>query len=125
MDKKLLAGKNSIITGCARGIGRSMLKLFADNGSNVFACVRRQTEEFSSFCDELSVNNNVRIVPVYFDLSDRGAMKGAVKKITGEKTPVDVFVNNAGITYNALFQMSSTEKMHEIFDVNFFAQILL
>jgi 3-oxoacyl-[acyl-carrier protein] reductase len=36
---------------------------------------------------------------------------------------VDVLVNNAGITYNALFQMTSMEKMREVFEVNFFAQV--
>jgi 3-oxoacyl-[acyl-carrier protein] reductase len=124
MEDKLLAGKNSIITGCTRGIGRSILKSFVTNGSNVFACVRKQAEEFDSFCRELSASNNVRIVPICFDLSDKNTMKEAVKKITGEKLPIDILVNNAGITYNALFQMSSAEKMQEIFDVNFFAPIL-
>jgi 3-oxoacyl-[acyl-carrier protein] reductase len=124
MNEELLTGKTSIITGCARGIGRSILKLFAANGSNVFACVRKQTEEFDDFCRELSTSNNIRIVPVCFDLSDKNSMKEAVKKIAGEKLPVDILVNNAGITYNALFQMSSVEKMQEIFDVNFFAPIL-
>ena len=30
----------------------------------------------------------------------------------------DIIINNAGITYNALFQMSSFDKMKEVFDIN-------
>ena len=36
----LLSGKNAIITGCMRGIGRRMLIAFAENGANVWACCR-------------------------------------------------------------------------------------
>jgi 3-oxoacyl-[acyl-carrier protein] reductase len=121
MNDKQLAGKTSIITGCARGMGKSMLELFAANGSNVFACIRQQTNEFDDFCKELAIKNNVQIYPIYFDLADREAMKAAVKEILKQKIPIDILVNNAGITYNALFQMSTIEKAQEVFDINFFA----
>ena len=52
-------------------------------------------------------------------------MKEAVKTIQSAKISVDVLVNNAGITYNALFQMTSIEKMREVFEVNFFSQVAL
>ena len=121
MNNGLLTGKTSIITGCAKGMGKSMLELFTANGSNVFACVRQKTEEFDSFCKEISKSNNVQVYPIYFDLSDREAMKMIIKEIMGMKINIDVLVNNAGITYNALFQMSTVEKIHEVFDINFFA----
>jgi 3-oxoacyl-[acyl-carrier protein] reductase len=121
----LLAGKNAIITGCARGIGKKTLELFAQNGANVWACCRTKTPEFESFTAELAAANKVRVTPLYFDLGDIAAMKDALKTIMAEKTSVDVLINNAGITFNALFQMTSMEKMREVFDVNFFAQMAL
>jgi 3-oxoacyl-[acyl-carrier protein] reductase len=42
----LLKNKNAVITGCAKGIGKSILSVFAENGANLWACVRKPDEEF-------------------------------------------------------------------------------
>jgi 3-oxoacyl-[acyl-carrier protein] reductase len=121
----LLSGKNAIITGCMRGIGRRMLIAFAENGANVWACCRSKTTEFDQFCEELGKSNNVRITPLYFDITDTLKMKEAIMTILVAKVSVDALVNNAGVTYSALYQMTSLDKMREVFEVNFFAQIAL
>ena len=41
------------------------------------------------------------------------------------KQPVDVLVNNAGIIYTSLFQMTPVDKMKEVFEINFFSQMAL
>lgn len=120
----LVKARNTIITGCARGIGKSMLRAFAENGGNIWACCRSKTTEFEEFVGHLAETNGVRITPLYFDFTDGVRMKEAVKSIMADKVPVDVLVNNAGITYNALFQMTSLEKMREVFEVNFFSQMV-
>ena len=43
--------------------------------------------------------------------------------ILSEKVPIDIIINNAGIISTSLFQMTSIDKIKEIFSVNFFAQI--
>ena len=121
----LLQGKNAIVTGCARGIGRKILAAFAGNGANVWACCRLRTAEFDGMAEQLSQSYQVRVTPLCFDLTDGAATKEAMKTVMAEKVPVDILVNNAGITYNALYQMTSMEKMREVFEVNFFAQIAL
>jgi 3-oxoacyl-[acyl-carrier protein] reductase len=121
----LLKGKNAIITGCARGIGRQTLIAFAENGANVWACCRTITPEFVAFAAQLAATNGVSITPLAFDITDSARLKEAVKSIQASKVSVDVLVNNAGITYNALFQMTSMEKMREVFEINFFAQVAL
>jgi 3-oxoacyl-[acyl-carrier protein] reductase len=121
----LLEGKNVILTGCARGIGRRMLVVFAENGAHVWACARNPTAEFQQFTRELAELNGVMIRPLFFDLLDKAAMKDAVRAIVADKSPVDVLVNNAGITHNTLYQMTPVEKMREMFEVNFFSQVAL
>ena len=122
-ESMLLTGKNAIITGCARGIGRRMLIAFAEHSANVWACCRTITPEFAEFTTQLAATNGVTITPLAFDITDAAKIKEAVKTIQSAKVSVDVLVNNAGITYNALFQMTSLEKMREVFEVNFFAQV--
>lgn len=124
MEERLLEGKNAIVTGCARGIGNSIVEILAENGANIWACARKQTEEFEAKLLILSSKNHVEIKPVYFDLTDKDQMKIAIKSIKSEKKNVDILVNNAGITYNALFQMSTIDKINEVFDVNFISPFL-
>ncbi len=120
----ILDGKNAVITGCNRGIGKAILTTFAENGSNIWACVRQPSDEFESYIKELSTRCRIEIWPVFFDLKDIDQVKSAVKTIKSTKKPVDILVNNAGIIYNALFQMSTIEKMMEVFNINFFSQMI-
>jgi 3-oxoacyl-[acyl-carrier protein] reductase len=124
MEERLLIGKNAIITGCARGIGKSIVEIFAHNGANIWACARKKTEEFEQTLQLLSEKYNVEIKPVYFDLTYKDQMKIAVRTIMSDKKDIDILVNNAGITYNALFQMSTIDKINEVFDVNFISPFL-
>lgn len=120
----LLKDKNVIITGCAHGIGKVMIETFAENGANVWACARTKTDEFEANAKSLSEKYHVSVWPVYFDLRDHEQLKAAVKSITSSKLPVDALINNAGVTYNALFLMSTMDKLHEVFEVNFFSLFL-
>jgi len=121
----LLKGKNAIITGCNRGIGKSILEEFAKNGANIWACTREQNDEFDNFIQKLKVSYSVEITSVYFDLVDYDQVKTGFKLIMSEKKNIDILVNNAGITYNALFQMTSMGKLQEVFRINYFSQVLL
>jgi len=121
---KLLTGKTAVITGCNRGIGKEVLERFAAHGANAFACTRREVTEFSDFIHLLSEKYSVSIIPIYFDAANMNEIKSAVKQISASKKPVDVLVNNAGIGYNALFQMSTLNKLKEVFEVNFFGPFI-
>jgi 3-oxoacyl-[acyl-carrier protein] reductase len=119
MAKKLLEGKNAIVTGSARGIGHKTVEVFAAHGANVWACARTQTSEFDAYCTVLSSKYGVNVKPLYFELTDTDQVKAAVKVNMADKRPVDVLMNNAGITYNSLFQMTNREWIDKSFDVNF------
>jgi 3-oxoacyl-[acyl-carrier protein] reductase len=121
----LLNGKNAVITGCLKGIGRSTLDLFARNGANVWACCQYESPEFTEHIKELAAANNVWITPLYFDLLDPEQIKTANQTIRDSKLPVDILVNIAGMTCDALFHMTTMDQMKKVFEVNFFSQMLL
>jgi 3-oxoacyl-[acyl-carrier protein] reductase len=122
----LLKGKNAMITGCNRGIGKAIVEVFAENGANIWACARKPNNEFETFIGELAQKHDVFIKPVYFDLTDDKQIKDSVKEIMSEKKQVDILINNAGIVPESLlFAMTSMEQIKNTFEINFFSQILL
>lgn len=121
----LLKNKTAIITGCNKGIGLATLKIFAQNGANIFACARNYSESFEEECNLLSAQNNVSIMPIYFDLSSSEELKEGVKQIVSKKSPIDILINNAGVIHTALFQMTSMDKFEELMNINFFSHMRL
>ena len=122
--EKLLEGQNIIVTGTAKGMGKKMVEVFAANGANVFAHARTETEEHKTFCESISKENSVQIFPLYFDLRDTEALKEAIKTIRGTKLPIDGLVNNAGITYNSLFQMTDMGELRNQMEKEAFNNVL-
>ena len=122
MAEKLLEGKTIVVTGTARGVGHKMTESFAAQGANVFALARTETEEHSSFCNKLSLQYGVEVIPVYFDMTDYDAMKEAASEIRTSGYPINGLVNNAGISPNlALMQMTPIGTVRETMEVNFFS----
>ncbi len=121
----ILTGKNAIITGCNRGLGFEIMEKFASEGANIWAHAREYNLEFENETKKIGEMYNVKITPVYFDLLNSKDMKKAVTDIMNMKENIDILVNNAGIAHGGLFQMTSIEKIKEVFDINFFAQLEL
>lgn len=120
-----LRGKNAILTGSNRGIGKATLEALAQNGVNVWACARRENSEFESHLNELEEKYQIWIKPIYFDLADETSIQQGIKKILKEKNTVDILINNAGIPFGGLFQMTSMSKLKEVFEINYFSQIYI
>ncbi|MEG2522333.1 MAG: SDR family oxidoreductase [Lachnospiraceae bacterium] len=121
----MLRGKNAIITGANRGIGNAIMKIFAKNGANIWACARSENEQFESEIEELSKTNNVWIKPIYFDLSKEDEIKRGFKEIIKEKQPIDILVNNAGTIYLGLYQMTPIQVIRDIYNINVLAPMQL
>ena len=122
----MLKGKNAIITGARRGIGRATVEVFARNGANVWACARAKDEAFEADMSRLAEKYGVEIMPVYFDVTNEAEVKQAIQTIRNTKMSIDVLVNVAGIVGDvASFQMSSMDSIREVMETNFFAVTLL
>ncbi len=123
IGKMLLKDKISVITGSNRGIGKAILEIFAKNGCNIFACIRKENAAFQVYLQTLEREFGVWIKPVFMDLEDEDSIKAAIKSIMAESVKIDILVNNAGVASGGLFQMTSVKEMKRIFEINFFAQI--
>lgn len=122
----ILRGKNAVITGANRGIGKKTVEVFAAQGAHIWACARKQTEEFEEYVRFLSKKYQVLIEPIYFDLGNSEEIKEAMRLIMATRRDIDILVNNAGIVAESkLFHMTTIDEMKEIFEVNFFAPMLI
>ncbi len=118
-----LKGKNAIITGTSRGIGRATLKLFAQSGVNIWACCRNINTEDKELFSNLAEEFGVWIKPVCFDLREEDSINTSVKNIIKEKKPIDILVNNAAVSYGTALSMMPIAQIKEVFDINYFAQL--
>lgn len=121
----MLKGKNAIVTGSNRGIGRAIVEEFARCGCNVWACARKKNPEFERQMAQLSQEHGVWVKPVYFDLSSEEAVKEGFRQIYKEKLPVDILVNNAGMGYSGMFSLTPMQTVWELYAVNVFSVFTL
>lgn len=121
----MLKGRTAIITGANRGIGFAAVEVFAEQGADIWACARTQSDEFENKIKEIAKSNSVTIAPVYFDVTDEAAVKDAIKAIGKSSKSIDILVNNAGVSVEKLFSMTSFEVMQKTMEVNFLSQFSL
>ena len=121
---KSLKGKNIVITGCNRGIGRAILEKYVEYGCNIYAVVRKISSEFAKSMEELEERYEVKIHPLSCDFSLEDEVRDCAKKILLEKVKLDVLVNNVGVSYPAnIFNMTKINTIKKCFQINFFSPL--
>ena len=120
-----LDGKNAIITGANRGLGKALVEALTREGCNVWAVARKPSDEFDVFISGIRKNNNVRITPIYADLSSEESIKNAYNIINSENRSIDVLINNAGVGHMGWLQLTKTNFIKQLYAVNVFAPMIL
>ena len=114
---KLLEGKNVIITGASRGIGKGIAEVFAKHGANIAFTYHSSDEKAKSLETELSVNGR-KTKGYKSDASDFEAAQQLVKDVMDDFGSIDVLVNNAGITKDGLLMRMSEEDFDSVMNNN-------
>ena len=117
--------KTAVITGCNRGIGKEVVKLLAEQGTNVICCIRKKNPDFSTFLNDLADKYRITTDILYFDMTDEDGIKAGLKPLLQRKQRVDILVNNAGIATGGFLQMTSMQQLKDVFQINFFSQVLI
>lgn len=112
-----LSGKVALITGSARGIGRSIAEAFSAEGAIVVVNdvgTDAGARETLAAITGSGGNGTVEM----FDVSDPAAVDAGVKNILAAHGRIDVLVNNAGITRDNLLLRMSEEEFDAVIRVN-------
>ena len=116
-EMKLLEGKNVIITGASRGIGKGIVKVFAKHGANIAFSYHSSEEKAKSLEKELSINGR-KAKGYKSDASDFEAAQQLAQKVMEDFGSIDVLVNNAGITKDGLLMRMSEEDFDSVMAIN-------
>lgn len=111
-----IAGKNAIITGAGRGIGRATAIAFAKEGIHV-GLIGKTEANLEKVAEELrEYGVNVSIAAA--DVAENESVTAAVEHIKSELGPIDILINNAGIGKFGKFLELTPEEFKNIIDVN-------
>ncbi|WP_028579080.1 3-oxoacyl-[acyl-carrier-protein] reductase [Desulfogranum japonicum] len=112
-----LEGKTAVITGGSRGIGRAICKKLAGSGFNVginYVSNPTAAEETLALVEQQGGKGF--LCP--FNVADTDAVNEAFKKITQDIAPVDILINNAGITRDGLMARMKDSDWQAVMDTN-------
>jgi len=102
----------AVVTGGTRGIGEAISVALKKNGYKVAANYGGNDEAAQAFAQKYGI-------PVYkFDVSDFQQCEDAIKKISAELGPVDIVVNNAGITRDGTLHKMTPEMWGQVVATN-------
>lgn len=114
---KLLEGKNAIVTGATRGIGRGIAQVFAKHGANVAFTYSSSVEAAQELEKELQ-SLGVKAIGFQSNAANFEEAQQLVQDVLKEFDRIDVLVNNAGITKDNLLMRMSEEDFDKVIDVN-------
>jgi acetoacetyl-CoA reductase len=102
----------ALVTGGTRGIGAAISRALKDAGYNVAAVYAGNDAAAAAFKQETAI-------PVYkWSVADYDACVAGIGQVESDLGPVEVLVNNAGITRDVMFHRMTPQQWREVVDTN-------
>jgi 3-oxoacyl-[acyl-carrier protein] reductase len=115
-DYRLLTGKSAIVTGSGRGIGKSIARIFADHGASVV--INDIDEDVATATAKEITDAGGKAVVCAGSVTDVAFPDRLVKTCAESFGGIDIIVNNAGYTWDAVIQNMTDEQWYAIIDVH-------
>lgn len=112
-----LEGKNAIVTGGTRGVGKAVALAFAAEGANVAINYTRSEDAALAIVDEIQKMGR-KGLSFKVDVANTKQVKEMIDKVVSELGHVDILVNNAGISKPGMLHKLKEEKWDEVVDVH-------
>lgn len=110
-----LAGKNALVTGGSRGIGRAIVERLANAGMDVTFTYVSNEEAAQRVIEE---NRGLKITATKVDVRDSDAARECIEAMIERVDTIDVLVNNAGVIRDNLLPMLEDEDLSTVFETN-------
>ncbi|MGL4985720.1 MAG: 3-oxoacyl-[acyl-carrier-protein] reductase [Treponemataceae bacterium] len=113
----LLKGKNALITGTSRGIGKEIARRYLEEGCNVWGFCTKPSQAKDEL-EQCAKEHGVQFVEMYCDAGNADDLTQAVKNALAQAGSFDVLINNAGITRDGLSFRMKHEDWESVLRVN-------
>jgi len=114
---KLLEGKTALITGAARGIGRSIALRLAGEGADI-AFTDLAYDDAAKAVEKEITDKGVKAKAYASDASKLDQTQEVVEQIIAEFGKIDILVNNAGITNDTLLMRMTEKQWDAVITIN-------
>jgi 3-oxoacyl-[acyl-carrier protein] reductase len=118
----MLQNKIVLITGAAKGIGRAIAELFANEGARL-VLTGRNVEALETLTATLLPHADGHLVYT-MDVREIDSIRQVFEALSAQKIYIDCIVNNAGIMKDATLQMVKPELIRDIYETNVYGTIL-
>jgi 3-oxoacyl-[acyl-carrier protein] reductase len=112
---RLLEGRVALITGGSRGLGRALCEVFAREGAKV---AFNYSSDEGAASEALAAIDSPHKRAYRCSVLDKAGLEAMVANIEAELGPVEVLVNNAGVTEVMPFAMLEEEDWDEVMNTN-------
>jgi 3-oxoacyl-[acyl-carrier protein] reductase len=109
--------KSALVTGASRGIGRAVAAALAREGWPVCVNYLERRDAAEALVRDLRAQGRAAVA-LQADVADRAAVEAMVRAASEELGPVELLVNNAGISRQGLFQDLDDETWERLLAVN-------
>jgi 3-oxoacyl-[acyl-carrier protein] reductase len=106
-----------LITGGTRGIGRACAKAFAQAGAKVAIC-GRTADSVAQAAKDIAAETNGNVTGFQADISSADDVNALTKNVSEQLGPIQILVNNAGITRDGLIMRMKDEHWADVFQTN-------
>lgn len=106
-------GKVVLVTGGTRGIGRAIAQAFAAQGAKVAICGRDEAKAQAA-----ATEIGGEVAGFGADIGSAEAVDGLIKAVNAKFGPIQILVNNAGITKDGLLMRMKDEAWDEVLKTN-------
>ncbi|WP_262151801.1 3-ketoacyl-ACP reductase [Chryseobacterium foetidum] len=113
-----LKGKNAIITGGGRGLGKAVALILANEGVNI-GITGRNEENLKMTVDEIQ-KLGVNATYAVFSIDNEIHVKAGIEQIAEQLGSVDILINNAGIGDFGSIEEMSSEVWEQVIKTNLF-----
>jgi len=92
-----LSGKNALVTGAERGIGKACALVLAKSGANLIINDRKESPDLGQTKKEI-INENVSCIAITADVSSRAECEKLIKEIQRENISIDILISNPALS---------------------------
>ncbi|MFC4502600.1 MULTISPECIES: SDR family oxidoreductase [Streptomyces] len=119
-----ITGRNALVTGSSRGIGRALATGLLEAGCTV-VLNGRDAAALERTRAELAVEHGDRVRTVAFDVTDPAAVAEGVARVEADTGPLSILVNNTGAQHRAPLLEFTHQDWHRLLETNLTSAFLV